>query len=658
MFNNLPREILVLIGEHLDQLHPHSLLDLACVNKHCFSVLTTLLYRSLKFYVDDLESDQLGKDVTRYSQLLLQRVGGYGSVRRLIIVHTNGNEREWTAFEDQAVAEEQLRQGQHRMSPLERSGRDEDILEKYTYYPGSQTTRDTVHHTNRFWKPLAEFVSRLPSLVSIIYTSHTQFPPCLLDAIHRHNPACRLYITRFNLWSLGPRGVEDDYEAALLSSPCVHGIGAYIRASYGDRASPELKQNVYISKALRELVAGLIPHLKKLVLFQDPAPFDRSRSEPWPAWIGFGQQPDVKRGSLEYLSRNCPVRLGEKDLRMWQEDTDFSILKTLKMGSHLDSEALNFLATHCYFPSLTQLDINFDPNCYYSDDFPAANSFLLGLPALSVLRLSGYRPELATEAVFEYHGSRLHELSLLPFGFETFTLEELEQVTKTCPFLEKLTIKIKRSKGDAQEVAQYRAIGALPRLRHLYLDLDASDLELLQRPETPKENFEARNDPTFNDFDQQYCKDMLYGHGRHPRNGDLRNAFINSALDENLARGIFHTISSAQTSCMLEYMEVKVTGGGNFFFADRDEFYGRFYDVLETMGRPRRVSRMNSSSRETKVELVRGWQPSRLISSSGRTQEPSELHPFAKEIFQRVWPAKTEKWWEDWHSFPLAVSAD
>jgi hypothetical protein len=226
--------------------------------------------------------------------------------------------------------------------------------------------------------------------------------------------------------------------------------------------------------------------LKKLVLFQDPSPFLRDHSEPWPAWVGFGQQPDIKRGSLEYLSIDCPLRLGKWDLKMWQEDTHFSALKTLKMGPILDSEALRFLATHCRFPSLSQLDINFNPNYYNSEDFPAANAFLLGLPALSVLRLSGYRPDLATEAVFEYHGLRLHELSLLPFGHETFTLEELEQVAKTCPFLEKLTIKIKRSRGDAQEVANYKAIGALPRLRHLNLDLDASDLDLLQRPREPE----------------------------------------------------------------------------------------------------------------------------------------------------------------------------
>lgn len=29
-----------------------------------------------------------------------------------------------------------------------------------------------------------------------------------------------------------------------------------------------------------------------------------------------------------------------------------------------------------------------------------------------------------------------------------------------------------------------------------------------------------------------------------------------------------------------------------------------------------------------------------------------------EEIYQRVWPKKSEKWQEDWHSFPLAASAE
>jgi hypothetical protein len=605
--------------------------------------------------VDDLESDQLAKDVTRYSQLLLQRVGGYGSVRRLIIVHSDGNEREWTNFEDQASAQEQLQLCRHRMAPLEKSGRDEDILEKYTYFPGYRATRGTVHQTNRFWKPLANFVSGLPSLVSIIYNGHTQFPLCLLDAIHQHQPPCRIYITRFNLWSLGPRGPEDDYELNLVSSPCLHGIGVHIRGSYGDGPSSELKQNIYIPKALRELIAGLIPYLRKLVLFQDPSPLDGDHSEPWPAWVGFGQQSDIKTGSLEYLSIHSCSFLDEQVLKRWQDDIDFSALRTLRIEPSLDLEALQLLATDSHFPLLSQLDLNFEPDYYreqQSGYFPMVNSFLLGLPALFVLRLSAWYPEVATDAVFEHHGSRLYELSVLPFEGETLTLDNLEQLAKNCPFLEKLTIKIKRSRGDAREVSSYKAIGALPRLRHLYLDLDASNMDLLEEPNYRNRVFETHNDPTFNEFEQQHCDEDFDYHDRYSRNSHLRNDFINSTLDQDLARSIFQTICSAQKSCILESMEVKVSGAGCFSSALQDSFNPGFHDVLETMGRPRRVCRMNNSSRETRVELVKGWKPYRKAS------DPSELLPFAREIFQRVWPAKTEKWWEDWHSFPLAVSAD
>lgn len=140
------------------------------MNKHCFSVLTILLHRSLKIYVDDLEIGQLVKDVTRCSRLLLQRVGGYGTVRRLIIIHSDSNEESEprSDFPSQGLTQEQLQLYRHRISPLERSGREENILEKYTYFPGSQTTKNTIHQTNRFWKPLADFFSRFPSLVSII----------------------------------------------------------------------------------------------------------------------------------------------------------------------------------------------------------------------------------------------------------------------------------------------------------------------------------------------------------------------------------------------------------------------------------------------------------------------------------------------------------
>ena len=33
------------------------------------------------------------------------------------------------------------------------------------------------------------------------------------------------------------------------------------------------------------------------------------------------------------------------------------------------------------------------------------------------------------------------------------------------------------------------------------------------------------------------------------------------------------------------------------------------------------------------------------------------LVPWMEELFRRVWPRKSDKWQDDWHSFPLAASA-
>lgn len=237
-------------------------------------------------------------------------------------------------------------------------------------------------------------------------------------------------------------------------------------------------------------------------MFQDPPPGSYSpRAEPRLAWVGFGQQPGTKRGSLEYLSIHFSDLLEEHTAKMWQEDTDFSALQTLRIGPSLDIQALEHLAIYCHFPLLTQLDVNFEPELFdrqqHADYFPVADVFLRTLPALSVLRLSGWHPDIGMDAILEHHGSRLHELCLLPCTGETIALKDLEQVAKNCPFLEKLTIKIKRPKGDAQEVSNYRTIGSLPRLRNLYLDLDASDMDLLEKPYNRNQIFETPNDPNF-----------------------------------------------------------------------------------------------------------------------------------------------------------------
>ena len=72
------------------------------------------------------------------------------------------------------------------------------------------------------------------------------------------------------------------------------------------------------------------------------------------------------------------------------------------------------------------------------------------------------------------------------------------------------------------------------------------------------------NDPSFDDFDQHFFT-RSYMSWRDPRNGHIRDTFINSGENEILARAIFWTISSGKAagSLPLEKLWIQVRGGRN-----------------------------------------------------------------------------------------------
>jgi hypothetical protein len=226
-----------------------------------------------------------------------------------------------------------------------------DFLKTFAGKPGAMKYKDTVHQKNHIWKPLAEFILRLPNLESIYYHSHYQFPPCLLDSLHKHRSQCRLYITRFALWSLGPQGPTDPYEFTLMSSPSLHGIGTATEGAYGSRITESTTpwEHVYLTEALRYLVSGLTPQLKTLIVTHLRGyRMTPTRYYNPPPWTGFTLQ---GRGLLEHLeireTDNRQIRQNTKeDIETWIQDTDFSALKTLKLskGSRLD--ALEYMTTN------------------------------------------------------------------------------------------------------------------------------------------------------------------------------------------------------------------------------------------------------------------------------------------------------------------------
>lgn len=87
-----------------------------------------------------------------------------------------------------------------------------------------------------------------------------------------------------------------------------------------------------------------------------------------------------------------------------------------------------------------------------------------------------------------------------------------------------------------------------------------------------------------------------------------------------------------------------------------------FHDVLRKISRAHRLTRKENGDVEiVLVDIHEAMMsiraPGPLDLDTDRKVVPNIL-PSALQIYQRVWPPKNENWWDDWHSFPLALSAE
>jgi hypothetical protein len=319
-------------------------------------------------------------------------------------------------------------------------------------------------------------------------------------------------------------------------------------------------------------------------------------------------------------------------------------LKTLKINATLVPDALEYMATECHFSSLAHLEVNFnlnDESEFTTEYLTTASSFLTNLPVLSILIVRGWHSGFATYSTLKHHRPRLIRLSMIPVSGQTISLQNLNCLVEKCPLLEELSIRIKRSRGDAQEVSMYRRIGSLLRLRYLDLQLDASDPDVISEVDDHDDDdlLERYNTSSFDILDQQYPEES------NLQDDHLRNTFINGALDRDLAECIFQTITLGKRSSVLQSMDIQVTGAGCPSLSQGH--IAGFQDVLEALGQPHRVFRQdNGVSRVERVEDPR-W----LFKHSSF----SYMLPYVRYTFEQLWPPKADNWYESWHSFPLAV---
>ncbi|KAJ6095705.1 hypothetical protein N7486_006451 [Penicillium sp. IBT 16267x] len=653
-FARCPTEIVHTILSYLDHTSPLSVRALAYTSKDFLLVSSSFIYHTVKIQLDREDHDTIS---TQTNQLYkeLEWVNAFSQVRCLII-------------------EPPRYDGKQNPLPSTPIKRDIRALRHYVLETPSVPHRATFQYPtptqegDSMWLPIANLLRQLPSLNDLLYGGRHQFAPCLLKAIHEDSSSCRLWLNRFKLHSLGAEQI-DSHELALLASPHLYSI-RLDGSALGEKASRDRsldQENVYDEEILCRTVAGLSPHLKEIHARYcgDPAYFPTE--EPREQQNCFDSQ--ITRGSLHYLSIRGDENksVNKETLTMWNDCTDFSVLRTLRITSPLRYQALEFLANDCSFTSLRSLELNLSlfatRLAWRLGQFDTPETrFLCSLPPLFTLTLHNWTNKYPLECFLPHHGSQLTKLVISTGKNAHLSPSDLKSISEYCPNLQELEITVRRTQGDATEVECYRNLGDLPQLRNLAIKLDVTSIKLCnsnyggtEAPAGSKCVITAP-DASFEEFDMKPCvrRTKFTPRGCLYRNGDIREILINHAIDENLAKAIFKTIQSNKKPGTepLQSLDISCIGTvGLKKHHTRSIWPFPHQAVLSALERPWHVTHLSKG--ELKVEEMRS---SMKVETSGLGNRP--LAAWLERPFRRIWPQQQEgsSWMADWHSLPLCMA--
>ncbi|KAH9213702.1 hypothetical protein DL95DRAFT_505861 [Leptodontidium sp. 2 PMI_412] len=296
------------------------------------------------------------------------------------------------------------------------------------------------------------------------------------------------------------------------------------------------------------------------------------------------------------IKRHCPLtRLQlryEQFDEDWSELVDFSTLRTLILDQPIEQRMVNWLSVKAPFRSLSELEVPI--NCWdeqhsrelYSQAFA---TFIRGIAPLRSLNIwANPLTSDILEAILEKHGTSLRRLSLPTFGHlesVRFDAYQVHEINRRCPSLRELELNVPRSKGDIAEQAIYTALGSIPQLQHLQLNLDCEDRTCVRT--LANGEIEILNNPSWDDFSQQsFPSEGGPAWEVNPRNGHVVDMLINCALDAKLAEEIFDCISSAKPlgAQRLDSLRLSIHGGG-FFGEPNLQYPADACGVLEVVRR-------------------------------------------------------------------------
>jgi len=639
---SLPLELLQQIAACVETVHPPSLYAFSLASKACHNASAFLIFRQINVTIHHHEG--LRRDANRLVEAL-SRTDSARHVQRISIEGALRLNAQKTDSDGQAT-------DRFSQPSLEQIMIDEETMDysrPYVVYDEPVIVRSSEEDVA--WAPVVKLLQAIPHLNDMVYSCQSQFPPSLLSTLREQHPQCRLHHLAFRfrtlLW-----GVPYPYEMELATFPSLYRVKVTCAPQDTDG------DDDFNLEAMMELAAGLAPNLKEVIILnlspRHSWKYRRSR-ESWQGLRGFTGE---AMGSLTSLSlKGCSHLTSPTLLQNWAKHTDFACLRHLALGGGyeaktyaLSGETMEWVAQNHSFPRLRTLSVYLTRDDliherpHYRDN---AVSFFQAFESLEDLSVHGPIDSHIVDAILSYHGQKLKKLNLRPFeehfNFSNgrdrrdipmeFTKDHILQIHDQCPVLEELAIPVKRNKSSASEAEMYRCFNKMESLRFLFLTLDCS-------------NWRVSRDSMFNpQFDKEDEMPVNYPHPL--KRGNLKETFINCAVDETLARSIWKTISRSKTGRQLERLKLWTTGGGEYGGIT----FVSFSTIIQNLSQSWLIERDPRDDQEDVIIRELGQH----VMEPDDIQVRRSLESNAGQVFRTIWPCKegSKDWREDWSSFPL-----
>jgi hypothetical protein len=413
------------------------------------------------------------------------------------------------------------------------------------------------------WKPCVALLRAVPRLAELIFDSWSHFPACLLDELQRSLPACKLTVANLFFhsltWDLNSFTIPD--EMALATSPNLHAVTISMGRSHARDGRVWTSRKTVCEHVISDLIAGAAPRLRELTMENEEANLLPAegvtegprvlvrrhwQSDPRPG-LGGRHWSQLGMGSLTSLTL---TRTGSTSmsLQAWSRVTNFAKLQHLALGQGTwTGDDLTWLIDSRPLPHLTSFEI-YRPGSLALHH--RLTPLIRSLPPLKRLILHVWIDRNLWNAAVETHGATLVTLHLnrtVDPEHRHMTHREVRDLVLRCPLLEDLVLHVRRSKSDRDEKLIYKALGSMRHLRTATLHMNAwngppgsvstSTTSALERKTA------SASPPTEPAYTSTPGPD-----GHSIPTHIARSLLLNAAVDDSLARSIWHLVAGGRTT--------------------------------------------------------------------------------------------------------------